>query len=101
MLARKTHGSLPALDHSTHPDRTLSAETPVDASANGDIAVAQRVLRVEAEALLDLAAGLDERFSRSVDVLAGITGRVVVTGMGKSGHIARKIAATLASTGTP
>lgn len=89
------------MDHSIDSDRTLSAETQVDASVDGDIAVARRVLRVEAEALLDLAAGLDDRFSRSVDILAGITGRVVVTGMGKSGHIARKIAATLASTGTP
>ena len=73
----------------------------VGVSADSDIAVAQRVLRVEADALMDLAAGLDASFARSVDVLAGITGRVVVTGMGKSGHIARKIAATLASTGTP
>jgi len=73
----------------------------VEVSADGDIAVAQRVLRVEAEALLDLAAGLDSCFTRAVGMLAGITGRVVVTGMGKSGHVARKIAATLASTGTP
>ncbi|WP_051512925.1 KpsF/GutQ family sugar-phosphate isomerase [Skermanella stibiiresistens] len=56
---------------------------------------------MEAEALVDLAASLDRGFGRAVDLLAGITGRVVVTGMGKSGHVARKIAATLASTGTP
>ncbi|EWY38052.1 KpsF/GutQ [Skermanella stibiiresistens SB22] len=65
------------------------------------MAVAGRVLRMEAEALVDLAASLDRGFGRAVDLLAGITGRVVVTGMGKSGHVARKIAATLASTGTP
>ena len=59
------------------------------------------MLRVEADALMDLAAGLDASFARSVGLLAGITGRVIVTGMGKSGHVARKIAATLASTGTP
>ena len=44
---------------------------------------------------------LDEHFRRAVDLLAGASGRVVVSGMGKSGHVARKIAATLASTGTP
>jgi arabinose-5-phosphate isomerase len=89
------------LDHSIDSDRTLSAAAQVEVSAASDIAVAQRVLRVEADALMDLAAGLDASFARSVGLLAGITGRVVVTGMGKSGHIARKIAATLASTGTP
>lgn len=59
------------------------------------------MLNAEAAGLLSLAAGLGERFGAAVDCLAGITGRVVVSGMGKSGHIARKIAATLASTGTP
>ena len=77
-------------------------QRPVEVSADSDIAVAQRVLRMEADALMDLAAGLDDSLRpRASDLLAGITGRVVVTGMGKSGHIARKIAATLASTGTP
>ena len=72
------------MDHSIDSDRTLSAEAQVDVSADSDIAVARRVLRTEADALMDLAAGLDDRFARSVGVLAGITGRVVVTGMGKS-----------------
>lgn len=94
-------GSSSALDHSTAPDSALSDKAQADMSADGDIAVARRVLRVEAEALMDMAAGLDDSFARAVKALAGITGRVVVTGMGKSGHIARKIAATLASTGTP
>ena len=48
-----------------------------------------------------LAGALDERFDRALELLAAIRGRVVVTGMGKSGHVARKIAATFASTGTP
>jgi arabinose-5-phosphate isomerase len=66
-----------------------------------DLDVARDVLRTEAAGLDALATSLDARFSRAVDLLAGISARVVVTGMGKSGHVARKIAATLASTGTP
>jgi arabinose-5-phosphate isomerase len=62
---------------------------------------ARRVLRIEAEALKDLQARLDAGFERAVDVLFACKGRVVVTGMGKSGLIGRKIAATLSSTGTP
>ncbi len=66
-----------------------------------DLDAARRVLATEAEALGALAGSLDDRFGRAVSLLGGATGRVVVTGMGKSGHVARKIAATLASTGTP
>ncbi len=66
-----------------------------------DIDVARRVLATEIAGLEALVAGLDDRFPAAVDALAGIGGRVIVTGMGKSGHVARKIAATLASTGTP
>jgi arabinose-5-phosphate isomerase len=62
---------------------------------------ARRVLRIEAEAISDLLARLDERFEQVVDVLIKCKGRVVVTGMGKSGLIGRKIAATFSSTGTP
>ncbi|MBQ7617593.1 MAG: KpsF/GutQ family sugar-phosphate isomerase [Desulfovibrio sp.] len=61
----------------------------------------QDTIRQEGEALLTLSKCLDENFTHAVHCLLGITGRVGVTGMGKSGHIARKIAATLASTGTP
>src|SRR6185295_13025370 len=50
----------------------------------------------EADALVRLAEDLDERIGRALDILAGVTGRVIITGMGKSGHIARKIAATFA-----
>jgi arabinose-5-phosphate isomerase len=63
--------------------------------------LAERVLRIEAEAILGLIPKLDERFERAVELLRGCAGRVIVTGMGKSGLIGRKIAATLASTGTP
>jgi len=64
-------------------------------------AIAERVLRLEGEAILGLIAKLDDRFERAVEVLSARAGRVIVTGMGKSGLIGRKIAATLASTGTP
>ena len=65
------------------------------------LAIAQRVLRLEAQGILSLCDRLDERFAAAVDVLYRCRGRVIVTGMGKSGHVGRKIAATLASTGTP
>ena len=61
----------------------------------------QRVILSEAEALENLARSLDDRFSQAVDLLINAKGRIIVSGMGKSGHIARKIAATLSSTGTP
>jgi arabinose-5-phosphate isomerase len=62
---------------------------------------ARRVLRIEARAIEDLLARLDEHFHQAVELLMACKGRVVVTGMGKSGLIGRKVAATLASTGTP
>jgi len=65
------------------------------------VAVARRVLGVEAEALAQLSAGLGEPFVRAVETLYAASGRVVCTGIGKSGHVGRKIASTLASTGTP
>jgi arabinose-5-phosphate isomerase len=72
---------------------------PRDSSAAHEAAM--KVLEIEAEGLQALRRSLDERFDRALDLLVAIAGRVVVTGMGKSGHVARKIAATLASTGTP
>jgi arabinose-5-phosphate isomerase len=66
-----------------------------------DLALARKVLRTEAEAILGLVDRLDERFARAVVMLRDVRGRVIVTGMGKSGIICRKIAATLSSTGTP
>ena len=62
---------------------------------------ARRVIRTEADALTALEASLDDSFAGAVDLILQASGRVIVSGMGKSGHIARKIAATLASTGTP
>jgi len=63
--------------------------------------LAERVLRLEAAGILALVPRLDQAFVRAVDLLHGCRGRVIVAGMGKSGLIGRKIAATLASTGTP
>ena len=65
------------------------------------LASAKRVLSAESKALTTLADQLDESFVKAVHILTTCMGRVVVSGMGKSGHVARKIAATLASTGTP
>ena len=62
---------------------------------------ARRVLRIEARAIEEVMARLDSTFERAVDLLLECKGRVVVTGMGKSGLVARKISATLSSTGTP
>lgn len=75
-----------------------SVEAVVD---NGDLASARRVLTGEAEALMALADSLGQPFLLALDILAATKGRVVVSGMGKSGHVGRKIAATFASTGTP
>lgn len=62
---------------------------------------ARRVIQIESEALTLLADSLDGAFSAAVQTILQANGRVIVSGMGKSGHVARKIAATLASTGTP
>ena len=70
-------------------------------SASTLLQLARDTLDIEAAALQSLKARLDDRFVRAVEMMLAVKGRVVVTGMGKSGHIGRKIAATLASTGTP
>ena len=70
-------------------------------TAIDSIAVGRRVLETEALALTRLGAMLDAHFARAVEALFAASGRIVCTGMGKSGHVARKIAATLASTGAP
>lgn len=72
-----------------------------DTPASADLEAARRVLSVEGDALAALARSLDARFSKAIDLIMGVEGRVIVSGMGKSGHIGNKIAATLASTGTP
>ncbi len=66
-----------------------------------DITVARKLLEVEIQGLQDLSDAMDEKFVAAVDVIANMKGRLIISGMGKSGHIARKIAATMASTGTP
>ena len=63
--------------------------------------LAREVLEIEARAISDLIGRLDQHFTQAVDLILKCSGRVVVSGIGKSGHIARKIASTLASTGTP
>jgi arabinose-5-phosphate isomerase len=78
------------------PLHTVSAD-----AAAGDLAAARRVLTSASEALTTLADSLDGDFTRAVGVMLAAPGRVIVSGMGKSGHVARKIAATLSSTGTP
>lgn len=62
---------------------------------------ARRVLDIEARSILELKERLDESFTKAVDILVACKGKVIVTGIGKSGHIARKIASTMSSTGTP
>src|SRR5512146_2868106 len=82
-------------------DRIGTALRRPMASNASDIEAARRVLHTEIAGLEALVAELDGGFTAAVERLAQTTGRVTVTGMGKSGHVARKIAATFASTGTP
>ncbi|WP_421882600.1 KpsF/GutQ family sugar-phosphate isomerase [Pacificispira sp.] len=99
MTARDTNGA------------KLSLAADAEAPDHPDIAAGRAVLTTEADALTALAATLDARFVAALDILDDVAredrngqhppGRVIVSGMGKSGHIGRKIAATLASTGTP
>jgi arabinose-5-phosphate isomerase len=86
----------------------LSVVPTASSAANGaaqaheaDAVAARRVLTLEAEALSALAGTVDGAFSAAVSLILKADGRVIVSGMGKSGHVARKIAATFASTGTP
>ena len=68
---------------------------------NNHIKAARRVLAIETQALIALSDSLSEDFSKAVETLHDLKGRIILTGVGKSGHVARKIAATLASTGSP
>lgn len=77
---------------------TMSARV---ASQDADLNQMERVLRIEADALRLMAQTLDDSHARAVEILAGATGRIIISGVGKSGHIGRKIAATFASTGAP
>ena len=78
---------------------TAQADPPVSDERFRQRAV--EVLRIEAQAVLDLVETIDAAFAAACRTILACKGRVVVSGMGKSGHVARKIAATLASTGTP
>jgi len=80
------------------PSRPKSRETGGKADV---LELARNVLAIEADAVRALAARIDQRFAAAVTLIHERKGRVVVSGMGKSGHIARKIASTLSSTGTP
>ncbi len=73
----------------------------IRAVSNTALELARRVLTIEAEAVSNLVARIDQRFLDAVNLILASRGRVVVSGIGKSGHIARKIASTMASTGTP
>lgn len=87
---------------STILPQTIFDLTPPEAPSSQSILyTAARVLRMEAEAILGLVDRLGSGFEKATDILINCRGKVVVTGMGKSGHIGNKIAATLASTGTP
>ena len=81
----------------------MTSQKPVGSNFNAERAIrmAQETLDIEAAALLLLKQNLGDSFAQTVALMLKVTGRVVVMGMGKSGHIGRKIAATLASTGTP
>jgi arabinose-5-phosphate isomerase len=86
--------------------KTTSCPTRDDPTDAGSphaaaLASAERTLTLEAQAILELKSRLDESFAHAVALILGCSGRVVVCGLGKTGHIARKIAATFASTGTP
>ena len=79
----------------------VEAARPAAGPVPADVVEARRVIALEAEALGALAAALDDAFVAAVDMLMAVEGRVIVSGMGKSGHVGGKIAATFASTGTP
>lgn len=80
---------------------SIPKSIPRPVAPGGDLAFAKRVLELEAKGIEMLAGGLDVRFGLALDLLQNMKGRAAVAGMGKSGHVARKIAATMASTGTP
>lgn len=95
-------GGAPVDRERTERSRQATAGGPMNAGgAPVDRTLARQVIEIEAGALKALADRLDDRFDAAVRLLESCAGRVIVTGMGKSGIISRKIAATLASTGTP
>jgi arabinose-5-phosphate isomerase len=83
------------------PAAASAASAKDQPAGRDDFVAARRVFDCAVEAISALDGALGDEFGRAIDVLFGVRGRVIVSGMGKSGHVARKIAATLASTGTP
>jgi arabinose-5-phosphate isomerase len=81
--------------------KALKSDAGGAPAARDAMATARDVLAIEAQAITDLIGMIDQQFARAVELIMERHGRVVVSGMGKSGHVARKIASTLASTGTP
>ena len=86
---------------STRDSTLINQTSVVNRSQIDDLKLAKQVLQIENDGLVALANSLGTKFVKALDILQTIEGRVVVTGMGKSGHIGRKIASTLASTGVP
>lgn len=84
-------------NHSKDPHRNA----PLQPNADQVFQRAREVIRIEADAVLGLLDQLDQQLVQAAERILNCTGRVVVSGIGKSGHVASKIAATLASTGTP
>lgn len=82
------------------PRQTLASDISPK-QQDEDLAIGRQAIRAEAQGLLQMADQLGEPFARAVALISASAGKVVVSGMGKSGHIARKIAATFSSTGTP
>jgi arabinose-5-phosphate isomerase len=82
-------------------EQSAKPQTQNSGSGHDDLAAARRVLKLESEALEMLGQSLGDELVAAVELLFGAQGRVIVSGMGKSGHIGRKIVATMASTGTP
>lgn len=80
---------------------TSSAAQTVPQTSTKSLVLARRVLEIEADAVRMLVTRIDDRFLAAVNLVLACRGRVVVSGIGKSGHIARKVASTMASTGTP
>ena len=90
------------MNEAAMPTPRSNQRAPLPATGEAALlASAARTIEIEAAALANLRARLDGAFAAACRICLGCQGRVVVTGMGKSGHVARKIAATLASTGTP
>lgn len=83
------------------PDQTIKIAKTTFEDRDAILAAGRRVLALEGEALLAFSETLGDSFADAVELMLGAPGRVIVSGMGKSGHVGRKIAATLASTGTP